>query len=65
VRVWFKRKSSKADAGERPTYEVGEFSIKHSLSIFEARRILREAGQTREQADAVALKKKLRHVISG
>jgi hypothetical protein len=69
VRGWFERwRSAKADVSEErriaSTYEVGEFSIKHSLSILEARRILREAGQSREEADAAALRAKLRHLMS-
>ena len=54
---WFKSKSRKPDpssaAENPPPYDVGEFSIRHGLSIFEARRILREA-RSREDADAAA-----------
>jgi len=58
VSGWFKSKPGKADsiapAVSTPPYEVGEFSIKHGISIIEARRILRENGQSREEADAAA-----------
>jgi len=62
---WSKRKSSREDetVAKSLPYDVGEFSIKHDLTIFDARRLLREAGQSREEADAAALKEKLRNLI--
>jgi hypothetical protein len=66
---WFRRKPGKDDAApaaeDTAPYDVGEFSIKHGLSIYEARRILREAGQSREEADAAAATTKLRTLMSG
>jgi hypothetical protein len=63
----FKSQSAKAvasAAAENPLpYEVGEFSIKHGLSIFEARRILRDS-QSRQEADAAAGAEKLRRLSS-
>jgi hypothetical protein len=61
---WFNNRSAKNETGP-PTasdgpYDVGEFAIKHRLSVFEARRILREAGQSREEADVAAATAKLR-----
>jgi hypothetical protein len=37
-----------------PQYEVAEFALKHGISIFEARHLLREAGQSRDKADVAA-----------
>jgi hypothetical protein len=65
--IWFKSKSGKphqSAAAENPLlYDVGEFSIRHGLSIFEARRILRES-QSREDADSAAEVEKLRRLSS-
>ena len=41
-------------------YEVAELALKYGLSIFEARRILREAGESREKAEVSAEKAKQR-----
>ena len=53
---------SEEPAGENRQYEVAEFALKHGLSIFESRRILREAGTSREQADAAAEASKARAI---
>lgn len=51
---WFKSKARNADSlvalETLPPYGVAEFSIKHGLSIVQARHILRKS-QTREEAD--------------
>ena len=64
---WFKSKSGRAEApepAENPLpYEVGEFSIKHGLSILEARRILGATAGSREDADAAADAVRLRRVL--
>ena len=49
-----RHRTDQASVPENPQYEVAEFSIKHGLSIIEARRILRGAGTSREEADAAA-----------
>jgi hypothetical protein len=65
VREWSRKESSsKADeaVAKSPPYDVVEFSMKHGLSIFDARRLLRET-RTREEADAAALKEKARNSV--
>ena len=63
--IRFKSRSGKpppSAAAENPLpYDVGEFSIRHGLSIFEARDILRQS-QNREEADAAAEAEKLRRL---
>ena len=56
MRIFRRRSEAESDesTGENRQYEVAEFALKHGLSIFESRRILREAGMSREQADAAA-----------
>ena len=54
MRFKWQRKDPQPVAIPSPQYEVAEFALKHGISIFEARRLLREAGQSREKPDAAA-----------
>ena len=60
-RWWRRRKSGNADeeVTKSTAYDVGEFAIKHGLTSFDARRLLRESSHSREEADAAALRDKL------
>ena len=49
---------SRVSSDER--YEVAYFAEKHGLSMDEARRIIQEAGPSREKADAAAERAKKR-----